>query len=485
MAFEIKYKKKKTPKNGANDAKDLLGDAAKKANANNDGYSSGEEFSKSQLADESSRSDRALGKKVTRRIAKPASEPSKVPMVFVPALMEQEYKFMGKAPEPDDQDNMPSTSKPRWWEQNQPPKPAIKWSELMARQQNFDDFDPDNLGDIQEENDGQIDQEIIDMDWSQFGDDLDFQEQVALGLSFADCVKQNPTTSNFTPSAPRKSIEGSPMAPLEPDNPFHGWNLQLRVKSTYHGNFENPKGEWCFMNAPMQFILDILSENDAYRNSLYKAVGERSDPILAELLALCAQRTVKQQIQSCKNLRKAINSDGRFEASSKYHREKLELNYHDACEFIDTLYEKEPLMMSEIFGRMLTADKPLIGIINMSGLINESRIYDIFDKSEENESSNYCILRLVEHEHIGKSKGQIHLDQRIYEIPTKAGLFRIYALILFNEKKGHYIALVQGREGWIAYDDLKDTAYKIGYAPTILNENVHIIVFERMCKRGW
>ena len=452
-----KKKKKKPPKVGNQQQADPAGPSQEHPVNNDelqdedaDGYSSGEEFLKSQMDSASN---------VTQKETK---------------------------------------NQLAWMKEGRAAPPKINWENLPV--QNFDDFDPDNFkvkdqADPKEAVDkfdpsNYKDQKEIqeEMEWNQFMDSIDIGEQIALGQSYADAVRQNPGFSkNDTQTVPRKSIDGSALKPLivkQDEDPFPGWKLKARIISATYGNFVNPQCEWCFMNAPMQVLLDILSENEIYRNNLVMATGQRNDPVLSELLALCAQRGVKMPRQSCKNLLDAIN-DGRFSKSGKYQKEEIKDNYHDASEFLDALYGREPKMMQGIFGCMQTVPKPKVGIVNLSYLLEHTVAYDILDV-EENPDAKYSIMRLIEHEHLGKTKGMIHADQNLYVLPTKLGKFRIYALIFYNIEKTHYIAIVRGKEGWVLYDDLRDSGFKIAFDMSLLNEFVHYIVFERAIEsRAW
>jgi hypothetical protein len=264
---------------------------------------------------------------------------------------------------------------------------------------------------------------------------------------------------------------------------FDGWDLKMTMICPTMGNFINPKCEWCFMNAPLQCLIDIVKRNAEYWHAMDMNIALTGNEVVKELKKL-AFDSMRGETLSVERLLKAIDKNGQFSMESSYGHSKT-TNYHDAYEFLEALYESAPDFMTGIFGLIRTVAKPTGGSFPFGDMLYYTKPYDI-TFHVENKRSKYCIIKFMEFvEDHGKSAGEITTTEGTFVIPEKDdGVFKIHSLIMYNIRKEHYIALVNGERGWILYDDLKSHAYRVNPDIRILNKHVHFVILERLEKKG-
>lgn len=97
---------------------------------------------------------------------------------------------------------------------------------------------------------------------------------------------------------------------------------------------------------------------------------------------------------SVEGLLKAIDKKGQFSMESNYGCTKLTY-YHDAYEFLETLYDSAPNFMTGIFRLILVIVKPKEGSFSLGDMLYWAQPYEIMGHVE-NKKSKYCIIKFME-----------------------------------------------------------------------------------------
>ena len=270
-----------------------------------------------------------------------------------------------------------------------------------------------------------------------------------------------------------------------PEHKMKSWDLNYTYVCATVGNFENPKCEWCFANAPMQCIIDVIKRNGDYWHALEVNITLKDSEILRQIKHLCF-RSKRGDNLSIGGLLKAIDEveKNRFKKESTFGATDKATNYHDTQEFLEILYDHAPEFMTGMFGLIMIVAKAEYGVFDLGEMMHYAQIFDIRGHTE-NSNSKYCIIRFMEFEkNHGKSEALITVKGNEFFIPEKKGIFKIHSLILFNLKKEHYISLVNTEHGWVLFDDLEPYAYLVKPDLSILGKFVHYAIVERVEKKG-
>jgi hypothetical protein len=269
------------------------------------------------------------------------------------------------------------------------------------------------------------------------------------------------------------------------DHKMKEWDLRYTLTCATVGNFINPQCEWCYANAPMQCIIDIIKRNPDYWYALGVNINIKDSEILRQINHLCCA-SKRGETLSIEGLLKAIDQveKNRFTKDSTYGADAKSTNYHDAHEFLEIIYDHAPEFMTGIFGLMLFVGKADYGAFDLGEMMHYAQIYDIRGHTE-NLNSKYCIIKFMEFiETHGKTESVVTVPQEEFFIPEKKGIFKIHSLILFNLKKQHYISLVNTEQGWTLFDCIEPYAYLVKPDLSILSKYVHYIIVERVEKKG-